>query len=235
MIDRSTAFGSALLACGVVVSALGYVGVQSVPIAVFGFSLSIIGALLLLLVPVSAPPDAFKSLLRDSIANIEVVLEESHLRNRAYFVPTSSGEVRAFVPMSDLDVGANLVDAVNGSKFISQVGGVRGLLLVPPGNEIVKLSKVARGDDLEEALRSALVSFSDLAGSVLLVEEEGKVKIQIGGARLSSDLPYFNDALGSPVSCVASCVVSAAKGQPVRMLDEKFDPKMSRLTLEVVA
>ena len=234
--------GSALLTVGIVVASLGYIGVQSVPIAVFGISVSLIGSLLLLLAPEVLRKDAYRSMLDDSVANIEILLEEARLRERAFFVPTHSNEVRAFVPIvpqggllveSPSSIGSSLSSLLDGEtrELLNDVGGLRGFVLVPPGNEIVKLSKVARGDDPEEALRSALVSFSDLASSVLLVEEEGEVKIQIGGVKLESSLPYFNEIFGSPVSCVAACVVCAVKGTPLRVIEERFD--VLKLTMSI--
>ncbi len=238
--------GIALLTVGIVVASLGYIGVQSVPIAVFGISVSIIGSLFLLLAPEVLQKDAYRSMLDDSVANVEILLEEARVRERAFFVPTHSNEVRAFVPIvpqggllveAPSSIGSSLSSLFEGEthELLNDVGGLRGFVLVPPGNEIVKLSKVARGDDPEEALRSALVSFSDLASSVLLVEEEGEVKIQIGGAKLASSLPYFNEIFGSPVSCVAACVVCAVKDTPLRVIEERFDQRLVRLRLGVVS
>ena len=51
---------------------------------------------------------------------------------------------------------------------------------------------------LEQASWIALVSFSEFASSVGLIEEEGKIKIQIRGSQLTSELPYFNECIGSP-------------------------------------
>src|SRR5271157_4683205 len=91
-------------------------------------------------------------------------------------------------------------------RFITNYRDLRGLTLVPPGNEIVKLSKVQRDDDIEESLRNSLIAFSDLATSVLSVEEGNQIKIRIENPKLTSESPFFNECLGSPVSCVACCV-----------------------------
>ena len=109
------------------------------------------------------------------------------------------------------------------------------MLIVPPGNEIVRLAKVEKGADLEEALTSALVEYSDLARGVLALEEDGgKVaKIQILKPQISSDSTYFNDALGTPVSCLAGCVAAVVKGTPVRIKEERYDPEFIRLALEI--
>jgi hypothetical protein len=99
--DRNSSVGTVLLITGLVVAGLGYLGAQSVPIAGFGFALATIGALVLLLVPEVIPQDAYKALLKDSITNIEIILEESQLNQRAFFVPTAEGDVRAFIPIVD--------------------------------------------------------------------------------------------------------------------------------------
>jgi len=242
MVDRNTIVGVDLLVIGAVVSALGYIGVQSIPIAAFGFAVAIIGALVLLIVPEPIPQDAFKALLKDSITNIEIILEETHLKEKAYFIRTDDDKVRAFIPFLaeaqvESNANAKTLLALNKApkRFITNYADLKGLMLIPPGNEIVKLSKIQKGDDLEESLRTALVGYSDLASSVLAIEEGNRVKIQIGSPKISSESPFFNESLGSPVSCVACCVVASVKGEPVRLVDEKFDRALVRLTVDVIA
>jgi hypothetical protein len=228
-----------------VVAGLGYILAQSVPIAAFGFSLAVIGALLVLLVPEPVPQDAYRALLSDSIRNVEIILEESDLHERAYFIQLEDGEIRALIPLSTLEAatgGGSITSAALREldkaprRFIVDYHGLRGLMLIPPGAQIVKLAKVERGSDLEESLRSVLVEFSDLAGSVLVAEEEGSnaARVQIVKPKLSSESPFFNNCLGSPVSCIAACVATVVKGEPVRIAEEKYDPALVRLTLEMV-
>ncbi len=271
MFDRNTIVGVDFLVIGLVVSALGYIGVQSVSIAALGFSIAIIGALILLVIPESVPQDAFRALLKDSITNVEIILEETQLKNKAYFIPVKSednprGEIRAFIPIDapvpkeETSIASNLnismlVEYIDKSprRFITSYGDLQGLLLVPPGNDIVRLAKVETGMDIEETLRSVLVDFADLAGSVLVVEEKGKsedyeeeleteripekslIRIRISRPRLGSESPYFNECLGTPISCIAACIVTAAKRSPVRLVREIYDPSLIRLTLQLVA
>ena len=238
--DRNTLVGTDFLVMGAAISSLGFLLAQSVPIASFGFALLVIGALLLLVVPEPVPHDAFEALLKDSIRNVEMILEESALKNKAYFIRTADGEVRAFVPVSKGEpfLGASDLKEIEAAprRLIVDHDGVKGLLLVPPGNEVVRLAGIEAGTALEDALRSVLVDRSDLAGGVLAVEEEGGrlAKVQISRPRLSSGSPYFRDSLGSPVSCVACCVAAAAKGTPVRLVEERFDPAFIRLTLRTL-
>ena len=236
--DRNTIVGIDLLAIGAVVAALGYTGAQSIPIAGFGLAVAIIGALVLLIVPEPIPQDAFKALLKDSITNIEILLEESHLKERAYFIRTDDEKVRAFIPITVAqEENAKTLLTLNKApkRLLTNYGDLKGLMLIPPGNEIVKLAKIQKDDDLEESLRSALIGYSDLASSVLAIEDGNKVKVEIKGAKISSESPFFNECLGSPISCIASCVISTVKGEPVRIQDEKFDKALVRLTVEVIA
>lgn len=237
--EHNALVGLDFIVMGSVISVLGFLLAGSVPIASLGFALIVIGALILLVVPEPVPRDALKALLKDSIRNVEIILEESGIRNKAYFMRMEDGEVRALVPLSSPgDQGTpDFGELESGPRrFIVDGRGVRGLLVVPPGNEIVRLAYVQRGADLEEALRSTLVEYSDLARGVLAIEEEGGrvSKVQITKPQLSYDSPYFNDSLGTPVSCVASCVAAVVKGTRVRILEERYDQAFIRLTLESV-
>lgn len=253
-LDRNTIVGIDFLVVGFVLTGLGYIVAQSVPIAAIGVDIAIIGALVLLVVPEPIPQDAYRALLDDSISNVEMILEESNLEERAYFIPTR-GEggrnqgIRAFLPASarqmtvnnnSLTTNLELLQSVSRSpgRFVHSYGGAVGLVLIPPGNEIVKLAKVQEGDDLEDSLRSVLVSYSDLASSVMSIDERegGKdlVKINISNPKLTPKYHFFERCLGSPVSCIACCVVAVAKGSIVRFVDEKKQGAQIRLTLEFV-
>ena len=243
MVERNTIVGLNFLISGVIIALLGYVLVQSIPITAFGFALAVIGSVMLLVVSEPIPQDTFKSLLKDSISNVEIILEESSLHERAYFFPSGSEEqVRALVPFSQQIVSTISSQSILQSieklqrRFIVNSGDLRGLLVVPPGSELVNLVKVEKGSDIEDSLSSTLVGFSDLAGSVSAISEEsvGQIRIEIRKPKITSDSISFNECLGSPVSCVASCVVAKCVGSPVRIVDEKFQRAMTRLTLQII-
>jgi hypothetical protein len=201
MPDRNTIVGIDFLAIGATLSALGYVAIQSEPITALGVGIGVVGALLLLIVPEVVPHDVYLALLRDSIANVELILQESHLKNRAYFLPLKSPdsireEIRAFVPLQVASSSSNLATGnrtvslaltseVNVAalqsyadsaprRLITSQGDIQGLFLIPPGNEIVKLADIEEGGELEDSLKTALVDFSDLAASVLVAMSDPK-------------------------------------------------------------
>lgn len=245
MVDRNTVVGIDFLVVGITISGLGYIFAQSIPIAALGLDVAIIGALIILIVPEPVPHDAYKALLKDSISNIEMILEESMLKERAYFIPTAEQKVRAMIPLSSTALSASespsastLIQTVTKApvRFISRYGGLDGLFLYPPGSEIVRLSKVSQEDDLEAAVRQTIIEISDLASSVVVLEDKDQrtIKMQISKPKLTSDSPFFNASMGSPVSCVACCVVATVKGLPVRIVDEKTDRGLVRLVLQVI-
>ena len=159
--ERNTLVGTDFLLMGAIIAGLGFYLANSIPIASFGFALAIIGALILMIVPEPVPQDALKALLKDAVRNVEIILEEAGLRSRAYFIRMEDGEVRAFIPMTAPNGRTGHPDVARlesaPRRFIVDREGTRGLLVIPPGNEIVKLAKVEKGADLEEALRSTLV------------------------------------------------------------------------------
>jgi hypothetical protein len=245
MIGKNTVIGIGILMFGFVISSIGYSRGQNVPITSFGFAVAIMGAMILLLAPEPVPQDAYQALLNDAIGNVETLLEELALREKAYFLQSEDGEIRAFIPTSQPD-RANWEKELSSSELLQikmapgrivvDQGDLRGLLLTPPGARLVKLARVEKGADLEKALRSVLIEFSDLASSVLALEEgESKImKIQIGKPALKWESPSLNNCLGSTVSCIAGCVATVVKGQPVKIVDEKFDPALVHLSLKVV-
>ena len=245
MVVRNTIIGIALLIIGVDIIIGGYMRAWNVPVVSFGSAVVLIGAMMFLLVTEPVHQDAYRALLNDAVKNVETILEESAPREKAYFLQSDDGEIRAFIPtshpyMENEEKGLSssaLLQIKNAPlRLVVDYGGLRGLLLIPPGARLVRLARVEKGADLEKALRSVLIDFSDFASSVLALEEkESKIiKIQIGEPTMKWDSPSLNNCLGSTVSCIASCVATVVKGQPVRIVEEKIDPALVHLSLEVV-
>jgi hypothetical protein len=242
-LERNTIVGVDFLIFAFIILSLGILA-QNVPMASFAIAVAIIGAVTLLVVPEQIPQDAYKALLGDAIKNVEMLLVKSAIREKAIFFQNEDGNIRAFIPISE----SSQDNGPAGPLSSSSLQGVRdtansvifrdqkGFLLVPPGAQLVEFTKVEKGAELEDALYSVLVEFSDLASSVHAVDEEGSKStiIQIGKPKVTWNAPYFTTCLGSPASCVAACVVAAVKGQPVKIVDETVIQSSLRLTLETV-
>ena len=253
MVERETLVGFAFLIVGALFI-VGYGLAQlvpgsflagSVPIAALAIALAIIGAVILLVVPGSASEEAYKALLNDATRDIGMLMEEIGLNEKAYFLQTQTGEIRAFIPISNtggeggesgphLNASSHL--GLESSRLVVDNGNQKGLLLIPPGAQLVKLAKVEKGADLEGALRSVLVDFSGIASSVLALEEKGSrvMRVQIREPTISWESSSLSQCLGSPASCVAGCVVAAVKGETIRIVEEKVDSNLVLLSLVAV-
>jgi len=252
MVDRETLAGLSFLTVGAVFL-LGYGIAQmvpgsflarSVPIAALSIALAIIGAVILLIGPGSVSEESYKALLNDATRNIGLLMDEMGLSDKAYFFQTEQGEVRAFVPIALANEAGETGPppkspsrlGIESGRLIIDNGNQKGLLLIPPGAQMVKLARVERGDDLEGALRSVLVEFSDIASSVLALEEKdsGIIRVRIVNPAIGWELSSFSQSLGSPVSCVACCVAAVVKGGRIRIVEEKIDSNLVLLSLEAV-
>ena len=218
---------------------------RSVPIAAFGFAIAMIGSVILLVVPGPVSEDAYKAFLNDATKNIEVLIEELGLGERAYFFQTERGEIRAFIPVSGASKEATVnwpppyslpLVGMESNHLVVDNGNQKGLLLIPPGAQLVKLARLEKGEDLEMALRSVLVESSAIASSVLAIEEkESKtIRVKIGKPAITWESSSLRQCLGSPSSCVASCVAAVVKGGAIRILDEKLDSTRVLLSLEMI-
>jgi len=253
MVERDTLVGLSLLTIGALFTA-GFVIAQrvpgswlanSVPTAALAVAVGIIGAVILLVVPDSGPRDSHKVMLNDAVRDIEMLLEEFGLRERAYFFEVEPGEVRAFIPIPQASRDGGIIwpasyahspPGKETSHLVFIYGSQTGLLLIPPGAQLVKLAAIEKGGDLESSLRVVLVDSSDLASSVLALEEEGSrtMKVKIERPSLGWESQLFAQCFGSAVSCIACCVAAVVKGQAVRIVDEKAEANLVTLTLEAV-
>jgi hypothetical protein len=253
MVEKGTLVGLVFLTIGVqFIFAYGVAQMvprsllaRSVPTAALAFAVAIIGALILLVVPESVSEVAYRAFLNDAIGDIEMLLEELGLSEKAYFFQTEPEEIRAFIPISQAskEGGVNWPPSYalpqlgkESSRLLVDRWGGKGLLLTPPGAQLVKLARVEKGADLETALRMVLVEFSSIASSVLALEEEGSkiMRVQIGKPTVAWESHFLSHSLGSPVSCIASCVAAVVKGQTVRIVDERVDSNLVLLSLETV-
>lgn len=238
--EKNTVVGIDFLIVGIVVATAAYVWTQSVPIVALGFAISIIGALLLLVVSEPIPRDAYNALLNDSIANMELILSESDIKERAYTVPGEDGKIRAFIPLR-ASGSIELVDSrsfqrlrSSSQTFISSDENLKGLVMIQPGNDLVRVAKIDEKEDITKALREVLVTFSALATSVSVAREGDSVRVEVKNPRISYDFPNFNQCLGSAVASIASCVVARTEGRPVRISDERVDRSILYLSLEIM-
>ena len=254
MADRNTVVGVDFVAAGAVIAALGYALARNIPIAALGFSLATVGAVILLTVPEPVPRDVLQMMLGDAVRNLDALLADAGLREKAYYL-VAGEDVKAFVPLNPeggaaagppspdgwgdaekLLEHARLIQSQLSSKqvnMVAELGGVKGLVFTPPVNQLVKLAKIAVGDDVEEAVRTVVVEQSGLGSSVLVAEDPGRslVRVQIKTPAVEAQAPSLERCLGSVAASAAACAVAKARGGPVVFWEELGDKALTRVTL----
>lgn len=218
--EGRTLAGVCLLAFGAASAAAGRVAGSFLPTS-FGLAVAVVGAMALQVGGGTTGGDVYPALIGESVRSAGALLEGSALSGRATFMNTADGELRAFVPASGLG-------------GLEEYRGQTGLMLVPPGAQLVVLAGVQEGSGFEEALEGVLTD-SHLASSVLAVEAgAGTFRARIRGLAPLEESKAVNDSLGSPFACIAACVAARVKGQPVRIVEEASRPSEITVSVEVV-
>jgi len=234
--DRFVEFGLALEFFGVPFTAFSYWVLSSVPLTALGLACVILGATIVLTPSSPVPKRAILAMVEGSCVNVEALLEECNVMEKAFYLPPREGRVYVFVPLRS---NPHLPDAGEvmraPMRVITEVHGTPGLLIFPPGSELIRLSELSSGSGLEDALRHVLVDFVEAVESVRAVGEGDKVVVDLVKPRLRTDSPRFRRALGSLVTSIAGCVLASCLEVPVVFDEEQADGERVRVVFRVIS
>lgn len=235
-IGRSAGFGLALAFFGGVFAPFSYWILLSVPLTAFGLACVILGVTIVLLPSSPVPKRAIRAMVEESCVNVEALLEEVNATEKALYLPPRKGRVYAFVPLKSNPHVPDAGEVMRAPlRVITEAGGSPGLMVFPPGSELIKLSGLASGFGLEDGLRHVLVDFVEAVESVKAVTEGDMVIVDLVKPRLSTDFERFRMVLGSPVVSVAGCVVASSLGLPVRFSGEQTGQRRVRVVFKVLS
>ena len=172
----------------------------------------ILGGVALLTPSSPVPLAAVRALMDGAYVNIEALLEEMDLRERAVYVPRD-GRVVCFVP--------------SGEEF-SLGGGVRlvrgdGVFVFPPGSELIGLVDVSVEGGVEAGLVGVLVDFLEVCEGVRAVVSGDDVVVSFVKPVVGGDYPRVRSCMGSLQVNVGGVVLAYVLGEGVRFVDERVD------------
>ncbi len=220
--ERISWFGVALISFGIPLMTFSFFVFSRTGITAFGLACAIMGGVLVLTPwsPVPEPP--VKSMVEGSCVNVEALLEEADARGRAVYLPPNEGQVYAFVPIESDPEFSDFADLATAPKrIVTEIAGVPGLTVFPPGSEIVRSSSLGREMGLEAALHHVMVDFIEAVEGVQALREGDEIRVRFSNPQIDTDHPRFRKSLGSlPVSLAAS-VISHALNSPVRIVEER--------------
>jgi len=234
--SRLVGFGLAMVFFGVPFTAFSYWILSSVPLTALGLACVILGATVVITPSSPVPIKVIRAMVEGSCVNVETLLEECNVMEKAFYLPPKEGRVYVFVP---LRFNPHLPDASEvmraPMRVITEVRGSPGLLIFPPGSELTRLSGLSSGSGLEDALRHVLVDFVEAAESVKAVREGDKVVVDLVRPRLRTDFQRFRRALGSLVTSIAGCVLASCLELPVVFDEEQADGERVRAIFRVIS
>lgn len=220
-IDRYMGAGIILVIFGLVFSFYSYLVIYEVVYISISLACLIIGFTILMIPSDPVPLGTVRAMIEGATINVEALLEEFDVKLNAFYLPPRDGRVYCYIPLSG-DFEKSYLSKVLSAplRVVTEVGGVSGLIVFPPGSEIVRLSMFSGDIGVEDALNYVLVDFLEAADSVKMVQEGDGIVVQIAKPRISTDFPRYNKSLGSLTTSIAGCIISYVIGQPIKYLSE---------------
>jgi hypothetical protein len=221
LIQRQVSFGYGLAVFGGTVAALSFAILISVPFTALGIACVILGLTLLWLPEQAVPAGAVRSVLEGATLTIEALLEEFDATEKAVYLPPKAGLVTAFIPLKtnpETPSVQAMLDAPR--RVLTEAGGKPGLLVIPPGAELVRATYPSEEPGLEGAVQYLLTEASELCSSAKLVESADQIILELKGIKVKTEAARYNLCLGSIPASLAACVVTAIKKRPLYLASQ---------------
>ena len=154
------------------------------------------------------------------MVNVEALLEEYDASMNAVYLPPRDGRVFAFLPLNEYSDQAVTRLGNVPVRVIVESGAIRGLMVLPPGSEAVRLADLGEDSGVEDALNYVLVDFLESVESVQSVTTGSNVVVQFKKPVLTSEYSRFNMLLGSLTASIVGCVIAGVLDAPVSFLSE---------------
>lgn len=218
--DKYQQLGVGLLSFGAVFSSFSYIILHSNPFTAFGLSTIILGTTLLFVPESASPTQHIRAMIEASLVNIEALLEEYNVMGKAVYLAPVEDRVAAFIP---LNTGQNYPSNLEGipRRVYAEKDGVKGVVVYPPGSELVRLNTLPEEIGLEDALNMVLVDYSELADNIKAVVEKEQVIVEISAPKTASSYDRVNHSMGSLTVSIAGCVIANALNRHVFFMREE--------------
>jgi len=221
---------------GLPLTAFSYWVLSSVPLTALGLACVILGVTIVLTPSSPVPKRAIRAMVEGSCVNVEALLEECNATGKAFYLPPKEGRVYVFVPLRSNPHLPDASDVMRAPmRVITEARGSPGLLIFPPGSELIRLSGLSSGSGFEDALRDVLVDFVEAVEDVKAVGEGDRVVVDLVKPRLRTDFPRLRKVLGSLVTSIAGCVLASCLEVPIVFDEEQADGKRVRAVFRVMS
>jgi hypothetical protein len=221
---------------------VAYLILESVPLTAIALSTIVIGVICVALANTRPyiSPEACQILLKTGMENTAALLEELGLRNKALYLPSAmrAGHPQAIIPLEDGDI--KLIQGKIPGRLIVRYGAApddMAIAVTTPGSMSIELLKTPPGptpEEIESAASYILTGLLDLADSVTVNSSDTQIDVLVRGARLHYEDIWYYRCLGSPIASIAAAICSEALGKPVKIKEEDYSRRESRIIIEVL-
>lgn len=188
------------------------------------------------------PPRAAQALLEAGLENLAGLLEELGVGSKAIYLPSAmaGGRPQALVPLHSNPAAPVVTRTVPGRMIVEFGPGPDdvGILVSTPGTTAVQFPDGPPGassSDLESALTRILVGSLDVARTVQVSQDGGRVTVRLGGVGLNHEELRLNAVMGSLLASVAATVIAEGTGRPLVIVDEARTGQTLTVRLETLA
>ena len=209
--DQYRYLGIALIVFGYIFTIYSEWVLDNVTLTALGISVIILGSTLFFIPSNPIPSQQIRAMLEGSLINIEALLEEFDAQGKAVYLPPKDGRVNAFIPI--IEKSSSLNPDKIATRLLTSSPNEPGLLVFPPGSEIVRLALLPEDIGLEDALNYVLVDILEAANNVKVVFEKEEIALEIIEPRSMSDFQRVNHSLGSVTVSVAGSVLAQVIGK----------------------
>ncbi|MDE1854262.1 MAG: hypothetical protein KGI38_11035 [Thaumarchaeota archaeon] len=232
---RYFSFGVGIAAFGAVLAYVSYYFLFSVPFAALGIACVILGGATLTLPESPVPSGAVRGVIHASVMNVEALLEEFDVTEKAVYLPPKDGQAVAYVPLSTNPHPPTL-DALLAAprRLVTDAGGVPVLLVVPPGAELVRSAELSGASGVEDAIQYILTEVSELCSSVKAVVTGDRLVIEMKGIKVKTEAAKYLLSLGSIPASVAASVAATVMKRGVTLVSESIEREKSLATFEIL-
>lgn len=236
--------GLGLCLAGTIFAPISYFIIGSVPLTAVGISAIIIGFTCIALANARPyiSPEACEVILKTGMENTAALLEELGIRNKAIYLPSTmrDGHPQALIPLGE-DRDIQRVKGKIPGRLIVRYGvnpDDMAIAVTTPGSINIDMLETKPGptsEEIEVAVTYILTGLLDIANSVTVNLSDTQVNVEINGPKLHYEDIWYYRCLGSPIASIVAAISSEALGKPIRIKEEDYSKRKSRIILEVLS
>jgi hypothetical protein len=230
--DKISLVGALLFVLGGLIIGIRLLGIFDTFPVPLGILVGIIGFIMFSYPNTLAPSYESKILIKESLLNIEAMLESFDASEQCFYLPPKAGKIYVYVPLSPDVSQSEAWSAMEVPlQTVTEVNNKPGLILFTPFSFILK--SFTKNTPINEVLSKILVKQFEVADSVRAVKTGDEMSVEISQPLFMPDLPRCEQVFGSFSSFLAGCILSAQMNKPIILVTKDLKDHILRCNFKV--